>query len=245
MNVKPLLDLLRRTKKSGYKKLIMMNRMIMGCYTVKDDNDVGLHYVLHIPSSEDYSDSFYDQTLEIDPNAIITVYKHGHTAFSAAKKAGKVKVKDTSESVYFITKNNAAYLKFEFIIQDNVISTEVYQFDSYPVMESNPMMTNILEAYSAMLQRIKVGGSAVALDGYKTGMAQFAEESAQVYYYKIKIDNQRINIPLYKSLLMGQKQFDEFFISIQETELDHIHLITYQFARNGLIEQFIGYVMDF
>ena len=245
MNVKPLLDLLRRTKKSGYKVLVMMNRMIMASYTVKEDNDVGLHYVLHIPSSEEFSDSFYDETLIIDPTAIINVYKHGHTVLTEKKKEMNAKAKDISESVYFIHKNNTAMLKFEYIIQDQIVTTEQYVFEDYPVRDSNSVVSNVLEAYTKMLQYIKVGGSAVSLNGYRTGMAQFAEESAQVYYYTIKVDGRRIKIPLYKSLLMAQKQFDEFFISIQETELDRIDLITYQFARNGIIEQFIGYIMEF
>lgn len=247
MNVKSLLELLRRTKKSGYKQLIMNNRMIMASYTVKEDGDVGLHYILHIPENEEYSDPFYDCSVLIDPNEIINVYKVGHNKLLEEKKKRKSKPKDVHESVYFnVYKNGTAALKFEYVIEEDIISTEEYVFNEYPLKESNPMMENVLNAYSAMLMdRIRIGGCAVVLDGYKTGMAQYAEESVQIYYYTIKMNGKKIQIPLYKSLLMAQKKFDEFFVSIQETNMDRIYIITYQFARKGLIEQFIGYIMSF
>ena len=48
MKLKPFIELLRRATKSKYTKFLMRDRMIMGCYSVDDDSDIGLHYILYM-----------------------------------------------------------------------------------------------------------------------------------------------------------------------------------------------------
>ena len=41
MNPKPLITILRRSLKSQYKTFLLNNRMMMQCYTIDEDDDIG------------------------------------------------------------------------------------------------------------------------------------------------------------------------------------------------------------
>ena len=71
MKLKPFIELLQRTTKSHYTKLLMKDRMLMGCYSIDDDSDIGLHYILYIPEAEAYNDPFYDMTAILDVKEIV------------------------------------------------------------------------------------------------------------------------------------------------------------------------------
>ena len=47
MQIKPFLDLMKRAQKSKYINFVMHSRMIMQCYDVSQDSDIGTHYILH------------------------------------------------------------------------------------------------------------------------------------------------------------------------------------------------------
>ena len=72
----------------------------MGCYSIDDDSDIGLHYILYIPEAEAYNDPFYDMTAILDVKEILTLYARGHTGLVEAKKKVKAKPKDVSETLY-------------------------------------------------------------------------------------------------------------------------------------------------
>ena len=49
-------EISKRLAKSGYKKFIVHNRMIMGFYDLTQDSDVGMHYIMHVP--DEYEDLY-------------------------------------------------------------------------------------------------------------------------------------------------------------------------------------------
>lgn len=244
MNVKPLISLLRRIQKSHYDSFLMMNRMIMQCYSVAIDDDVGLHYILHIPDTEEYSYEFYDSTLILKPKEILNTYSLGHSALLAKKKENKLKPKDVKEEVYFKLGEHRAKLKFLFYALDEIVDVEEYVFE-YPVSESNPMVENILKTYWDMMNRVKPGGLGIAFDAQKCGLYTLSTERPEIYFYKIKIGNTMVKIPLYKSIFVGKKEWREFFISVQETNIPSVYLYALQFTWDDVTDQYIGYIQNF
>lgn len=244
MEAKPFIELLRRTIKSKYKEIVMINRMMMQCYNIDEDSDVGLHYILHIPETEDYEDPFYDEAMLIVPADIITLYNEGHSVLLEKKKETGAKPKEVREELVFKKSGNHATIKFIFIAHDEIVDTKSYKFQ-YPISNTSKVVDNLVETYQNILDRVKIGGSAIVLDGFKYGLFDLALNSTQIVFFKIKIGEKKIKVPLYKSMLLGQKTFDNFFISVQETTLPAVYLYTIQFIRKEITEEFIGYIQNF
>lgn len=244
MDTKPFIELLRRVVKSRYKDFLMTGRMIMQCYTIDEDSDVGLHYILHIPNDDPYNDSFYNETLVLQPDVIMDAYKNGHDKLTEKKKKTNAKPKEIQEKMDFVITDKGAKLKMQFIVQDELIDTQTVHL-LYPVKDGNAIASNVTNAYTGILDKLKVGGAALSFDGYRLGLYDMAMNSAQIVFYTVKIKGIKVKIPLYRSMFLGQKSFDEFFISVQETTIDMVYLYTIQFARKGIIEQFIGYIQTF
>ena len=79
MDLKAFMVLIRRAKKSSFATVLLHNHMMIQCYDIKIDSDMGLHYVLHIPDTVEYIDPFYDGTMLLDINEILATYKEGPT----------------------------------------------------------------------------------------------------------------------------------------------------------------------
>ncbi|MDE5610817.1 MAG: hypothetical protein K2I90_02220, partial [Odoribacter sp.] len=58
--------------------VLMKNHLLLQCYNLDIDSDDGLHYVLHIPETEEYDSSFYDEVIMLNPNEILSAYNEGH-----------------------------------------------------------------------------------------------------------------------------------------------------------------------
>lgn len=244
MNPKPLITILRRALKSQYKTFLLNNRMLMQCYTVDEDDDIGLHYILHIPDTEDYIDPFYDETLILDPKAILACYTEGHRTLLEKKRELKAKPKEVKEECHFKISGHTARLKFLFYVQDELVDTKSHEM-SYPVSPIDPTVEVIGKAYYDMISRVKAGGIGIALDGSKYNLYNRAMLTSGIYFFKVKLRDVKIRIPIYKSLFVGLKDWSEFFISIQETELSGIYLYAVQFTAKDITEQFIGYIQNF
>lgn len=244
MNVKPLIELLQRISKSPYKTFVMSNRMIMQCYTVDEDDDVGLHYILHIPDTDEYMDEFYDETLILDPKEILTCYTRGHSLLLEKKRAVNAKSKEIKEEAFFRIKRHKAVLKFLYYVQDDLITTEEYIF-SYPIDLGRSEVSVICQTYSDMINRIKIGGIGIAFNGDDYNLYSRAMQYPDIYFFKVKMRDTKVKIPLYKSLFGALKSWDEFFISVQETILPNIYLYAVQFTAKDITEQYIGYIQNF
>lgn len=242
--VKPFINILRRIQKSHYSKFLMNNRMIMQCYTVDEDDDIGLHYILHIPDTVEYSSEFYDTTLILEPKVILSAYSLGHSILLARKKELKLKPKEVKEEAFFKITDHHVRLKFLFYAQDDLLDTEECVFD-YPVSENDPDVENIMRTYWDMMTRVKPGGLGVAFDAQRYNLYMLAMNCPRIYYYRVDIGGVKVKIPLYKSIFAGRKEWREFFISIQETTIPMVYLYALQFTWGDVTDQYIGYIQNF
>lgn len=242
MKLSPFIELVRRVSKSKYPTLLMHSRMIMQCYTVEEDGDAGMHYVLHIPSTEEYSDPFYDSTILVTHSQVMALYKDGHEKLTAAKKAAGAKPKEVREELDIVSRDGKVLLKMQFIVRDELICTMTYMTEC--PASSNPEVERILVAYDKMLEVIKVGGYGIAIDAVYHGLYDRALNSPRIVYYPIKIGSHRVNIPICKSMV-GVGACDECFISVQETTIHGIYIYTLQMEKKKLVEQWIGYIIAF
>lgn len=244
MNPKPLITILRRSLKSQYKTFLLNNRMLMQCYTIDEDDDIGFHYILHIPDTEEYTDPFYDETLILEPKEILARYTVGHRALLEKKREVKAKPKEVKEELHFKISGHTARLKFLFYVQDELVDTQLYE-TPYPVSSIDPTVETIGKTYYDMISRIKAGGIGVAFDGSKYNLYEQAMKYPEIYFFKVKLRDTKIRIPIYKSMFVGLKDWTEFFISIQETKLPGIYVYAVHFTAKGITEQFIGYIQNF
>lgn len=242
MQLKPFIEIIRRIAKSKYPVLLMHNRMIMQCYTVEIDEDVGMHYVLHIPETEEYSDPFYDRTILLAHGPIMEAYKEGHENLLKVKKEKNAKPKEVREELDVVQDKNEITLKMQFIVRDELVCTMNY-ITTVPV-ESDPEVERILNAYSKMLSIIKIGGYGIALDAIRHGLYDRALNTPRIVYYPIRIGSTKVRIPICKSMI-GTGACDECFVSVQETTISDIYIYTLQLEKKKLIEQWIGYIIAF
>lgn len=244
MELKPFLTLIRRISKTSYKTFLMNNRIIMQCYDINIDSDVGMHYMLFIPDTPEYSDSFYDRSIVIQPAEILKAYKEGHDALNLRKKTENIKSKFVSETFEFIKSKTDAKIIMTFELAGELIAERSVQL-GYPVNENDPMIENCVTTIDDMLHRIKPGGIAIVMDACKSMMVDSAQDFSQVYYTTVKVAGMKIRVPLIKSIFMGTKDFDSCFISVQETKLDNIFLYSLQTTVKGITDQQFGYIVNF
>lgn len=238
-DAKPFIALLRRVSRSRYSALIMNNRMIMQCYNLDVDSDVGLHYILPIPDTSDYQDEFYDQTFIFSPSAILSVYSAAHKEMDAKRKEEKYKPKDLKEEVCLVDNT----LKFIYQIADETpISTTV------PVIipdDTNADISNILKHYEKLITWIKPGGVCINMDGTYRNLQSTVVDTPEIMFYILKYAGKRVRVPLYKSLFVGIKDLDFFRFNIQETIIDEVYVNTIHISKGGIEEIFWGYILNY
>lgn len=244
MDLKAFMDLIRRAKKSSFSTVLLHNRMLIQCYDIKIDSDTGLHYILHIPNTEEYNDPFYDGSILLNLNDVIATYKEGHDKLLEKKKELKLKPKEIKEFFEFHASKGIGTIKMQFIAQDELICTTSYRTE-YPLSETSPERTNIENTFNDMFHRIRVGGVGIGIDAIKSGLLYRSTHNAQITHAKIKFGGHKVKIPLYKGMVHGSNDPDECFITVQETIMKDIYLYTIQMEKNGLIDQYIGYIQNF
>lgn len=240
MELKPFIELLRRAAKSKFKDVLMNNRMLLQCYSIEEDGSIGMHYVLFIPDS--YQDDFYDRTIYLDIKDIMSIYKTGHDILSDYKKEHKLKTKDCREEFSFhMNDKNEEELIFHFIAEDKIIYVMKYPLNDHVQQK----IERIISTYQSMLDRVRVGGFAATFDGIRYYMYERASNTPDIDYYKIKINGEKIKLPLFKSLLAGINNPDQFLVSIVETVYPGIYQYTIQLSNKGITDQYIGYIQNF
>lgn len=242
--VKPFINLLRRATHCRYSNVIMNNRMLMMCYTVDTDSEVGLNYLLFTPDTKEYEDSFYDETLVLNQSAILNRYNRGHKLVEEKKKAAGLKAKDVKEEFCFLVKDHGAELKFLYYLQEELITTETYKLE-YPVDPTTTVVETCMESYTNLLKRIKPGGACLLFDGLKYDLQNKALECPEIYQFIIRYADKKIRVPLLRSMFSGLKDVDSLYLSIQESTLSDIYIYSFQYTKRGITEQYWGYLLHY
>lgn len=244
VGIKPLIAILRRATKSKYAQLLLNNRMLMQCYSIDQDDDIGLHYILHVPDTEEYVSEFWDSTLILEPKVLLSTYASGHKELLEVKKEKKLKPKEVREEALFKTTEHGAKLKFMYYVADEFLCSRTVHFE-YPVKHNNPLVENVLSTYWNMMNMVKPGGLGVAFDAQQHGLHILGTSSPQVAYFKVIIGGKTVQIPLFKSMFVGRKDWREFYVSLQETIRPSVYLYTMHYTWGGITDQFVGYLLAF
>ena len=246
--LKAFLALLRRASRCRYRSVVMVNRVLIQCYNIDIDSDIGMHYTLFIPDTEGYDSPFYDLMLELVPLEILRVYTTGHKQLLELKKTKGLKPKDVNETLYISTKTiedcTILELRFQYHAEDTIQFTAAYQM-SYPLDTSRPTVENCVNTINALASRIKIGGYCMQFDALRLGIFQRALDSSDIYYHVIKMNDTKIRVPFMKSMFLGAKKFDQFIVTIQETNIPGIYVYTMLFHRENLSECFYGYIQNY
>lgn len=245
MEAKPLISLLKRMAKCKYSTVVMTNRMFLQSYDIGIDSTIGLNYVLYIPDTDAYQDSFYDETLILNQK-ILKEYALEHKRVDAIRKEKKLNPKQLHEEFHLIKENGRAALKFSYILDDVPYSTVTCDLGMYPVDLYDSMVENVVNSYQSLLKRIKMNGIGFVQDGMLYNLTKAATDTRGVVFHIIRYDNgtKRIRVPIIKSMLSMDKP-DRFLISVQETELDGIFVYSLQFTKGEITDQFWGYILNF
>ena len=243
---KPLIALTRRAVKSGFKTLLLHDRMLMQCYDLNIDSDIGLHYILHIPDTEEYEDPFYDEDVLLRVAEVNAAYKTGHDVLETKRKERGLKNKDCREEAYWIDGDVDGFrmLKFLFFVQDDLVATSV-QPVPYPLDITDSTVENILETVTNGLRRLKPGGMCFLVDGIKLGIIDRVLDAHEIYHFVVRHNRKKLRIPITKSMFLGQRSLDSLYLSVQESELDHVYIYALSMTKKGLNETLWGYILSY
>lgn len=236
--------MMRRATHSGFKELVMTNHMLIQCYNISIDSEVGFHYAMAIPFTEIYDNSFYDEVLVLHPSKILAVYNTGHKELEAKRKMVQAKPKEAREELFFQVRKGYGELKFLYYLKDELLSTAVYR-TPYPVDTTSQTVENCVKTYEDLIHRIKPGGFCLVFNGNRMGLQERVMECPEVYYYTAKYRDKKIRIPLARSMFLGIKEVDQLFISVQESMLPDIYIYAIQLTKRGISETFFGYLLNY
>lgn len=242
----PFITLMKRASRSKFSRLILNNRMLMQCYNVDIDTEDGFHYILHIPNTDKYRDEFYDQTLILSPKEILGVYNAGHKQIYGYMKSIGGRSKYIKEYLVFIPgKHGTASLQFIYTYEDDIKYTSTVSTVQWPVDNANADIANIERVYNLLVDRIRVGGSGMVLDGLRYNLQNRAFSSPDVIVFDVLMHKRIIHLPVIRSMFNQMKTLDRFMISIQETILPDVYVYSILLDKNGISEQLWGYVLNY
>lgn len=239
-----LLEILKRVSHSGYKTFLMHDRMLMNCYNVDEDDDIGAHYVLHIPDTDMYRSDFYKLDLIVDINVISEATKQIRKDHETYRKSKKIRPKDASIVCRYDFYRGYLLLSIDFMMKDDVWKTVDIKIP-HPISDMDPIKSNIEFAYNSMLERIDTSMSPILINGLTEDIPINTLECVRVFYYLVEIDNKMVKIPFLKSFFRSINKFEQFDISIQKTLIKNVYLVAHTFSSKGLTDQYIMYVENF
>lgn len=272
LNVTQFTNLLRRFPTSAYPVLFVHSHMLMNCYTVDIDSDVGSHSIVYVP--EDYPD-FWDGPFLIRPADILTKIREGQKKLKEYRdkynlpskaqevileyeksdtgitltynfivnKIEKVAVTEYSFKMFKSKKNQVVEkTKEKQMVTDELIRYTETDFIPY-VDETNLTVENIIKTYDQMVDRMV--GEPVTLDLLSTGLYDIVCSNTAFYYHPVEVNGNQIHIPLIKSLFRRVNDPDELKISISETSLTGVYVYVIYILNKGIAEESISYFQSF
>ena len=236
----PFVTLLRRAGRSGYKDLLMHERMILQCYNVNEDDENGMHYILFIPDEKAYEAEVYDQTMFLNPTEILKAYNTGHSILLEKRKEVGAKPKEALEE--FTVEENK--ITFSYYLREELVHSENCGI-VYPLPAHSFAVDTILDALESLMNRIKPGGCCLSIDGEEMGLVQTMLESGDIHEFVCRFNRKPVVIPLIKSMLNGLKKVDRSRLVVQESELPDVYIVAFNYAYKGIEEVYFGYVLNF
>lgn len=240
----PFITLLKRASHSGHGVMFMHDRMLMNCYDIDHDDDIGIHYVLHVPETEEYAYDFYQIDLIFTISDITTPYSKYKKEFEERRKSLKLKPKQASVIGRYEQYDRYMLLSFDFKLEEEVWRTLEIKIP-YPIEPNNKIVTNVVTAYNLIFERLIPDKDPMIIDGIKENIQEETLKRVRVYYHIVEMDGIEILLPFMKSSFRTLNKLEQFYITIQKTNIKHVYLVTHTFQAKGLTDQYIMYVENF
>lgn len=245
VDCKSFIAIIKRAGRCKYDQVVMINHLLMQCYSIDNDSDVGMHYILAIPTDGPYENEIYDKPMILKLGEIIKMYNDAKKETEEERKKRKLKPKDLTEELFVREVNGNMEFKFVFSLEGATYTTATY-LTPYPMDTAiTPDYSDCTDAFNKIIDRLKPGGMAAIIDGKELGILRRAYECPTIYFHTIRLHDTKIRIPFAKSMFMGTPKWDQMLVSIQETIYPDIYLYTLQLTKHGITEYMIGYIQNF
>lgn len=257
-NLDNLLTVCKRAAMSKFEMFIIHNRMMIGCYDITQDDDNGMHVIIHIP--DDYED-FYDGHF-VWPNKFF-IAKCNETKKKVDEERAKRNLPPravTREFDYHVEKDKmvveAYYILHEMIAPPPETKRKTLILGD-PIMNLGftmecDLFTNdylphtaevVLDVFNKLQERMT--GDTILIDGLENDVISKVLASPRVFYCKVPYDDECIQVPLLKSFFRGINKFDRMMFGVTKTSIDGVAVLTMTFDSKGLTEQYVAYVQNF
>lgn len=246
LDYKNLVNMLKRAKHSEFKDLLIHDNMMMNCYNVEIDSDVGFHYNLHVPfiTEEDYA--FYDTDIIININKLLEEAQHFSKELLEDRKKLGLKPKDADIIAIWEIESGTMTVTFKFRILEETKYTSKYETEC-PANGTNAIISNILTTYTNIINRIDLSAVSTTVNVMLSDILQRVEDSVRTYYLMVPVNGKNVRVPLMKSFFRGVSgsKFEKFYLNIAPTTINKVYLYTISFTLKDVTEQFVGYIQDY
>lgn len=261
-NYNNFLEISKRLAKSGYKKFIVHNRMIMGFYDLSQDSDIGMHYIMHIP--DEYED-LYDGHFIFDNEAFTkrlgeirkkVAEERNRLGLPPRVVQGVIKYRETDsleENSFMIEPSLQIHelvdppegSKKKSKVLGEVITDIGFTIPcpNNKTDEWEKQSDNMIDSLNKLSTR--VGKQVVLIDALENGLVEPVVNYPRVFYCNVKVEGESVQIPLMKSFFRGINKFDGLTISVQKTNIKGVFILCITLSAKGLTDQYISYIQNF
>ena len=258
---------------ASFTEMLLFNHMAMNCYNVEIDSDTGMHTIVYVP--DEYPDLYDGPVLvkateilnliRTQQKAVSEIrtekklppkcaeselfYERTETGIDLKFKFSLYDQQTIQYTEYTIKPRKKKGIsdivektKDKVVCGDCIYEKEVSYHMDY-VSVANPIVANIVQTYYSMLERAK--GDPVVIDGLAEGIYEKVNAQASLYYHSVVVNKKIVKIPFIRSMFRNLSKFEEFRISVQETNLRRIYLYVLHFKSKGICEQHIAYVQEY
>ena len=251
-------EVCRRADKSGFKTLIFHNRMVMGFYDIAQDSDIGMHYILHIP--DDYED-LYDGHFTMNVNEFLKKLNETRNKIKEERLKLKLPPRAVDGELFYTLDGKEMQIEIGLRIHDMVPPPpEIKRKTLVPgdILVNLGFMTTcktldddattaqvdlMLDSLNKVIERIEP--TEVLIDVLENDLVSKVQEFPRVFYCKVKIDNESVQVPLMKSFFRGINKFDRLLLTVSKTCIKGIFVYTITLDAKGLTDQYIAYIQNF
>ena len=232
---------LKRLVKTGYKELALYHNSFINCYSLDEDDDIGMHVKIPIDSDKE----FYNMSLLIRPNYILNQIKPTIDKFNKYRKDQKIKPKCAKIIGTGVRKKSAYFVDVGYYLYRND-TWELFTFDTleFPYLHHNDkIIQNINE--TKRLRDLRCQGDWHTFDAIEKDIINKTISYSRVYYHMVDINGSEVPLPFLKSFFHGINKPDKFIIRIKKTIIPNVYFMEYHFEAKGITEIYSMYVENF
>ena len=251
-------DVCRRAVKSGFKTLLFHNRMVMGFYDIAQDSDIGMHYILHIP--DDYED-LYDGHFAMNVEEFLKKLNETKNKVKEERLKLNLPPRSVDGELFYELDGNLMQIEIGVRIHEMVppppetkrktlvpgnVLVNLGFVTSCKTFEDDSMTSQIdlmLDSLNKIITRMEP--TTVLVDVLENDLVNKVQEFPRVFYCKVKIDNESVQVPLMKSFFRGINKFDRLLLTVSKTCIKGIFIYTITLDAKGLTDQYIAYIQNF